>query len=80
MLINFKALFFEISLEPNVITFASLCNLDNFVDLRLKHWAALIFLCLFAAMLIPVPEPHIKMPILFLFFLTLFANLCANCG
>ena len=24
--------FFEISLEPNVITFASLCNLDNFVD------------------------------------------------
>ena len=31
------ALFFEINLDPNVITFASLCNLDNLVDFMLKH-------------------------------------------
>ena len=32
-----KAFFFDINLDPNVMIFASLCNLDNFVDFRLKH-------------------------------------------
>ena len=46
--------------------FASLCNLDNFVDFKLKHCAARIFLCLFAAMFIPIPDPQTKIPMLFL--------------
>ena len=45
MFTHFKALFFDKSLEPNVMIFASLCNLDNLVDLKLKHCAARIFLC-----------------------------------
>ena len=50
---------------------------DNLVDFKLKHWAALIFLCLLAAIFMPVPEPQIKIPTFLLFFFTLFANLWA---
>ena len=35
ILTQFKAFFFDNSLEPNVMIFASLCNLDNFVDFTL---------------------------------------------
>ena len=72
---NRSAFFFDINLDPNVMMFASLCNLDNFVDFRLKHCAARIFLCLLAAMFIPVPEPQTKIPTLFLLVFTFFANL-----
>ena len=57
--------------------FASLCNLDNFVDFKLKHWAARIFLCLFAAILIPIPDPQTNIPTWFLLILTFFATLWA---
>ena len=40
MLINFNAFFLVSNLDPNVMIFASLCNLDNLVDFSLKHWAA----------------------------------------
>jgi len=35
--IELIANFFVNSLDPNVMMFASLCNLDNFVDFKLKH-------------------------------------------
>ena len=54
--------------------FASLCNLDNFVDFKLKHCAARIFLCLFAAIFIPIPEPQTNIPHDF-FVLTFLATL-----
>ena len=63
------------NLEPNVMMFASLCNLDNFVDFKLKHCAARIFLCLFATIFMPVPEPQIKIPTLFLLIFTFLATL-----
>ena len=62
MFINLKALFLLINLDPNVMIFALLCNLDNCVFLALKHIAALIFFVLFAAIAIPVPDPHTKTP------------------
>ena len=75
MLTKSKAFFFDKSLDPNVMIFASLCNLDNFVDFKLKHCAARMFLCLFAAIFIPVPDPQTKIPTLFLLILTFLATL-----
>ena len=57
-----KAFFLVNNLEPNVMIFALLCNLDNFVDFKLKHCAARTFLCLLAVILIPIPDPQTKIP------------------
>ena len=63
---HFNATFFLVNLAPIVITLALLCSLLNFAVLTLLHKADLIFLCLFAVISIPTPEPQIKTPIFLL--------------
>ena len=50
------------NLAGKEITFASLCLRANSAISLFQHTAALIPTCLLAAMLIPFPDPHIKIP------------------
>ena len=65
---------------PIAKTFASLCSLLKRTLYISEHRAALIPLCLFAAMEIPIPVPQIKIPRSASPSIILFAALSAKSG
>lgn len=67
-------------LPPRQIMFAWLCSLAALAVNLSKGFAALIPFILFAAMLIPIPVPHISIPRDFFSLATAFATFSAFSG
>ena len=64
--------------SPKQRIFASLCNLENLADVVSEQTTALIPFILFAAMLTPIPLPHIKIPFLMNVFLHNITNIFSS--